>query len=79
MDFQQDGAPAHGSKHFNEYIRETFSQLFEDWSPSSTDINPIRTISGILGSEMIHRILSKKTVWLKTFLRFGMKSSLEND
>jgi len=41
--FQQDGAPAHRSRHTVAHLRSNVSEFIEpeNWPPNSPDINPV--------------------------------------
>ena len=41
--FQQDGAPAHRSRHTVAYLRSNVPEFFEpeNWLPNSPDLNPV--------------------------------------
>ena len=41
--FQQDGAPAHRSRHTVAYLRSNVPEFFEpeNWPPNSPDLNPV--------------------------------------
>ena len=41
--FQQDGAPAHLSRHTVAYLRSNVPEFFEpeNWPPNSRDLNPV--------------------------------------
>jgi len=41
--FQQDGAPAHRSRHTVAYLRSNVPEFIEpeNWSPNSPDLNPV--------------------------------------
>ena len=41
--FQQDGAPAHRSRHTVAYLRSNVPEFIEpeNWPPNSPDLNPV--------------------------------------
>ena len=52
--FQQDGAPAHTSKHAQDWCLQNLPNFInkDDWPGNSRDINPMETLFSILNEKV---------------------------